>query len=169
MANTIRKVVTVQNQDNCSVIESDCEINDIDHFIKGIEEARSYQVWATHEMPASLDENDPPIPKLQPPKNGTIFRIVDLPPISNYRDRDDLSFNSQQLPPHGERTEASFMTRWGDLMYCIILEGEVTFVLDTNEVILKQGDVLVDRGSHHGWINHTNSSCRIALVLIDAK
>jgi hypothetical protein len=169
MAKDIRRVVTVQNQDSYSVIESDREIDNLDQFISGVAEARSYNVWATHEMPAPLDENDPQIPKLQPPKNGTIFRIIDLPPVSSYQDRDEITFNFQKLSPPQKRTQASFMTRWGDLMYCIILEGEVTFVLDTAEVLLKQGDVLVDRGSHHGWINHTDANCRIALVLIDAK
>lgn len=169
MSKSIRSVVVSQNKKGRSSVCYDGDVKNIDHFMPGVEEACSYNLWATDTMPASLEEDNPEISKLQPSKNGTIFRIIDLPPVSSYLTREDVAFNFETLPPPEERTKSTFMMQWGDLMYGIILEGEVTFVLDDEEVVLKQGDVLVDRGSHHAWINHTDSNCRVALVLLAAN
>ncbi|QLH42066.1 MAG: hypothetical protein HWD59_04600 [Coxiellaceae bacterium] len=55
------------------------------------------------------------------------------------------------------------------LSYAIVLFGEITLIADNNQTVLKAGDVVVDLGSHHAWSNHTDTICRMAFVLIDAK
>ena len=165
----IRKVVVSNDKDGASKVVYDGAVANVEKFIPGVDEALSFNLWATHSSPADLSCDNPEIPSLQPPKNGTIFRILDLPPASRYWNKEGVNFNFAELPQPKERSTASFMTKWGDLMYVIILQGEVTFILDTGEVVLKTGDVLVDRGSHHGWMNHTNEVCRIALIMLDAK
>ena len=42
-------------------------------------------------------------------------------------------------------------------------------LLDDSEIHLKAGDVLVQQGTNHAWVNRGPEVCRIAFVLIDAK
>jgi uncharacterized cupin superfamily protein len=50
-----------------------------------------------------------------------------------------------------------------------VLEGEIDMLLDASEVHLKAGDVLVQQGTNHAWVNRGPIPCRVAFVLIDAK
>jgi uncharacterized cupin superfamily protein len=60
------------------------------------------------------------------------------------------------------------MQKTGTLDLCLILEGEVTLVLDTEEVHLKAGDTVVQRGTNHAWSNRSDKWCRIAISSHDA-
>ncbi len=42
-------------------------------------------------------------------------------------------------------------------------------LLDDSEVHCKAGDVIIQQGTNHGWVNRGSASCRIAFVLIDAQ
>jgi len=61
------------------------------------------------------------------------------------------------------------MHRTETLDYAIILEGEMTMVLDEEDVVLKAGDVVVQCGTAHAWSNRSNAPCTIAFVLIDGE
>ena len=61
------------------------------------------------------------------------------------------------------------MHRTRSIDYAIVLDGEISMLLDDSEVDLKAGDILVQRGTNHAWINRSNRWCRIAFVLIDAE
>jgi mannose-6-phosphate isomerase-like protein (cupin superfamily) len=50
-----------------------------------------------------------------------------------------------------------------------VISGEIDMQLDDSEVHLRAGDVLVQRGTIHNWVNRGNKPCVIAFVLIDAK
>jgi uncharacterized cupin superfamily protein len=60
------------------------------------------------------------------------------------------------------------MHRTKSVDYAIILSGEIDMLLDDSEVHLKAGDVLVQQGTNHAWVNRGIETCRIAFVLIDA-
>jgi mannose-6-phosphate isomerase-like protein (cupin superfamily) len=49
------------------------------------------------------------------------------------------------------------------------MSGEIDMALDDSVVHLKAGDVLVQRGTIHNWINRGIEACVIAFILIDAK
>ena len=53
--------------------------------------------------------------------------------------------------------------------YAIVLDGEIDMLLDDTEVHVKAGDVLVQQGTNHAWVNNGTKPCRIAFILIDAK
>src|SRR6185369_13721204 len=53
--------------------------------------------------------------------------------------------------------------------YALVLEGEIDMLLDDTEVHVKAGDVLVQQGTNHAWVNNGEQPCRIAFILIDAK
>jgi hypothetical protein len=53
--------------------------------------------------------------------------------------------------------------------YAIVLAGEIYALMDEGEVLLKQGDVLVQRGTNHAWSNRSDAPAYLAFVLIDAE
>ena len=54
------------------------------------------------------------------------------------------------------------------LDFCLILKGEITLVLDTEEVDLRAGDTVVQRGTRHAWTNRSSRPCVIAISSHDA-
>ena len=61
------------------------------------------------------------------------------------------------------------MHRTDSLDYAIVISGEIEMLLDDSQVHLKTGDVIVQQGTNHAWVNRGKEVCRIAFVLIDAK
>jgi uncharacterized cupin superfamily protein len=55
------------------------------------------------------------------------------------------------------------------LDYVMILSGEIDMLMDDSEVHLKAGDVVVQRGTNHAWVNRGNVPCKVALILVDAR
>ena len=51
----------------------------------------------------------------------------------------------------------------------MVLEGEIDLLLDDGEVRLTAGDVVVQRGTNHAWLNRGSVPCRLAMVFIDAR
>jgi len=60
------------------------------------------------------------------------------------------------------------MQKTRTLDFCLVLEGEITLVLDTDEVDLKAGDTVVQRGTNHAWSNRSNRPCVVAFSSHDA-
>ena len=69
---------------------------------------------------------------------------------------------------YSPRAPHPYMQKTRTLDFCLILEGEATLVLDTEEVALKAGDAVVQRGTNHAWSNRSDKSCRIAISSHDA-
>ena len=59
------------------------------------------------------------------------------------------------------------MHRTETIDYGIVLEGELVLIMDEGETTVRPGDIVVQRGTNHGWANRTNENCRIAFILID--
>lgn len=53
--------------------------------------------------------------------------------------------------------------------HVVVLDGELVCVFDDGEVVLRPGDVLVQRGVQHAWSNRTDKPCRVLAVIIDAN
>jgi len=58
------------------------------------------------------------------------------------------------------------MHRTESLDFGILIDGELTLILDDSEVQLKPGDIVVQRGTNHAWSNRGDKPCRIAFVLL---
>jgi quercetin dioxygenase-like cupin family protein len=78
--------------------------------------------------------------------NGTVFRILELAPGNTPR-----------------------MHRTDSLDYAVIMSGEIDMELDGSTTHLTAGDVVVQRGTVHNWVNRGTQPCVIAFVLIAAK
>ena len=61
------------------------------------------------------------------------------------------------------------MHRTETIDYVIVMQGELDMDMDDSTVRLKAGDVMVQRGTNHSWVNRGTEVARAAFVLIDAK
>jgi quercetin dioxygenase-like cupin family protein len=59
--------------------------------------------------------------------------------------------------------------RTDSIDYATVIAGEIDMELDGESVRLRAGDVLVQRGTIHNWVNKGTAPCVIAFVLIAAK
>ena len=59
------------------------------------------------------------------------------------------------------------MHRTETIDYGIVLEGEIVLIMDEGETVVRAGDVVIQRGTNHGWANRSDQICRIAFILID--
>lgn len=140
-------------------------------------------LWTTDTMPVPTHGSVDPITdamKLEPVANGMNFRIVEFPPEANYIDNisaDDAekafgamgASHALEGATDAGRPRHPFMHKTSTLDYAIILSGEVYMMLDDDELLMKAGDVCIQRATNHVWSNRSNDVCRIAFVLIDGK
>ena len=127
-------------------------------------------LWVTDETPADIaGSTDKSVREIgvPPPPGGTIFRVVDFPPEGTARSREAI-LKEMGVSDHGGARHAA-MHRTRSIDYAIVLEGEIDMLLDDSEVHLRAGDVLVQQGTNHAWVNRGPQACRMAFVLIDAK
>ena len=127
-------------------------------------------LWTTEEMPADISGSaDRSLREIgvPPPPNGTIFRVVDFPPESGARSRAAI-LKEMGVSDHGGARHAA-MHRTKSVDYAVVLEGEIDMLLDDSEVHLTAGDVLVQQGTNHAWVNRGSRPCRMVFVLVDAK
>ena len=110
--------------------------------------------------------------RLMPPKNGSIFRIVEVPPDSERNlanlETAPAAIGAADPVDHGTLRHPGFhKTNTVDCV--VVLEGEIWAMMDLGETLLKTGDVIVQRGTNHSWSNRSDRVCRIAVVTIDAN
>lgn len=139
-----------------------------------------YEIWNTRETPAVIDRaSGEPAEDgitLAPPKNGTRIRVLDIPPD----DARIAELTPDQARAHfaevgagasvshpGGGSRHAFMHRTETIDYGIMIEGELTLIVDNAETVLHAGDIVIQRGTNHGWANRSDRNCRIAFILID--
>jgi mannose-6-phosphate isomerase-like protein (cupin superfamily) len=170
----LRRVVTTLDTTGKAIVLFDGENPN-----RNIRPARgnvSRVIWATAGAPAEIQgtEDRSKLAKgTSPPANGTVFRIVDYPPDMGKAETLDVSQRMDELTKEGAirglPPKHPFMHRTRSIDYAIVMQGEIDMMLDDSEVHLKAGDVIVQQGTNHAWINRSNDICRIAFVLVDAK
>jgi hypothetical protein len=132
-------------------------------------------LWETKGAPASNDGSVDAAARpvhLEPPKNGTILRIVEFPPDSHWRQNADArkAFDSIGAGHAPDKHSADpMMHKTATVDYIIVLKGEIWPIMDKGEVLLKPGDILVQRGTNHSWSVRTSEPCIIAAALVSAK
>jgi mannose-6-phosphate isomerase-like protein (cupin superfamily) len=135
-------------------------------------------LWVTDTMPAVVTQpNDAAERKIgvHPPPHGTVFRVVEFPPGKDVRGDYESRLclmREMGLAPEGpcrEHPRDPGMHRTLTLDYAVIMSGEIDMLLDDAEVHLKAGDVVIQQGTNHAWVNRGGEPCQIAFVLIDGK
>jgi quercetin dioxygenase-like cupin family protein len=141
----LRQVVTGHDANGRAVVK-------IDEVSKNLTSSRAGQmacvVWTTESFPVdNTGDADAGLRQVGTTlNNGTVFRVVEFSP---------------GVAPRVHRTDS--------IDYAVVMSGEIDMELDDSVVHLKAGDVLVQRGTIHNWVNRGTEPCVIAFVLIDAK
>jgi quercetin dioxygenase-like cupin family protein len=144
---------------------------------------RSTDIWRTNASPAPItkQELDPTLVPytLHPAPQGTVIRVSEIAPESEEGDIYSLPpdqvhemfwrIGSEAASTFGRGSSYPFMHRTETVDYAFVIEGEITLVLDDQEVLLKAGDVAVQRGTNHGWSNRSDKVCRILFILCDGR
>jgi len=145
MSINVRRVVTGHDdQGRAKVL--------IDEMVKNVATQRPgalYSViWSSEGFPVDNDGNvDPSGKKIGTTiANGTVFRVVSFGP---------------GVAPRNHRTDS--------IDYAVVMSGEIDMELDDGKVHLKAGDVLVQRGTIHNWVNNGVEPCVIPFTLVSAK
>ena len=137
----VRRVVTGKDKEGKSIVKWDSEIDSKPAGRPGVEKV---EIWATESLPAKFTEDDPVDWDLPTSlANGSILRFSYLGP--------------------------GVAKRWhftDTIDYGIVLSGEIWMELEKDEVHLWAGDVIIQRGTNHNWVNRGNQVCVIAFVLI---
>lgn len=147
-----RRVVTGHSPDGTSVVLSD----DVPPVRREVAASgvTFVEMWNTTGMPAVVTHEEPEpteeVWRVPPPPHGTVVRLAEFPPGR-------LSERGLQSPVH--RTET--------IDYAVMIEGELVAIVDDTEVVVRAGDVLVQRGTDHAWANRSDAVARIAFILVD--
>ena len=144
MSLKIRRVITGHDDDGKAVVLIDEICRNV---ISRRERHHSCVVWSTASFPVdnsgSQDESQRPVGA--PGPEGTVFRIIEYGP---------------GVAPRNHRTST--------IDYAVVISGEIDMELDDSVVHLKAGDVVVQRGTIHNWVNRGSAPCVIAFALIAA-
>lgn len=145
MALRVRRVITGHDDSGRAVVK-------IDEVSKNLTSGRPGQmacvIWTTEGFPVdNTGDADEGVRRVGTTlNNGTVFRVVEFSP---------------GVARRNHRTDS--------IDYAVVISGELDMEIDESVVHLKAGDVLVQRGTIHNWVNRGTEPCVIAFVLIDAK
>jgi len=180
-SNTFRRIVTGHDADKKAIIVSDAAPA-LTQLIGGPGGPTFFEVWNTQETPALIhpqpDEIDETKLVLAPPKNGTRIRVIEFPPegeeIKKLTSADAAEKFKTMGGEHASTSSAAgaphpLMHRTQTVDYGIVLEGEITMILDRGETTIKAGDIIIQNGTNHAWANRSGKICRMAFVLIDGQ
>lgn len=149
-----RRIVTGHDAEGRSVLVSDGPVPVSREIAE--DGVAFHEVWVTSGAPAPIHagQEDPTGGEITvpPPGNGTRIRVNEFLP--GHLDADGL-----QSPMH--RTES--------IDYGVVLEGEITLVLDGGEVTAGPGDIVIQRGTDHAWANRGDRVARVAFILVDGE
>jgi quercetin dioxygenase-like cupin family protein len=145
MALQVRRVITGHDAGGRAVVKIDEVAR---HLRSGRPGATACNIWTTEGFPASNDgDADAGLRDVGTTlENGTIFRVIEFAP---------------GLAARNHRTDS--------IDYIVVMSGEIDMELDGSTVHLKAGDVMVQRGTMHNWVNRGTAPCVLAVVLVDAR
>jgi len=136
----VRRVVTANDNEEKSFVKWDSEIEP-DQKRPGF---YSLEMWSTRQLPAEITEEDPTQQWIGTAiAGGSVFRL------------------GLYEPGVAERWHRS-----DTIDYAVVLSGEMWMQLDKEEVHLKTGDVVIQRGTIHNWVNRGEKPCLMLYVLI---
>jgi quercetin dioxygenase-like cupin family protein len=206
MPKPIRRVVTGHDAAGHSVFVMDTAAPHV--YCRSPGSAVVTELWETRSAPADnrgrAEVTDHAF-RLVPPKNGTVFRIIEYPPdrqrlaaLEAQRAGADDGSGHAAAFDRGARRRARFRAsvrradfrvaalaarfarqrgaprhpgfhKTASVDYAIVLNGEIYALMDEGEVLLKAGDVLIQRGTNHAWSNRSDEPATLAFVLVDAE
>ncbi len=173
---TVRRIVTGHNEQGQAVIASDGAPPKIIE-LRAVPGTVFYELWNTNASPAPIDNSDDPTLRplqLHPTPQGSIIRIVDIPPDKDNLSDEDIAVGFAQIGAANATTLKAdsphkLMHRTETVDYGMLVAGELWLVLDASETKLMPGDVVIQRGTNHAWSNRSNETARMVFILLDGK
>ncbi len=172
-----RRIVCMDREAGKSCLVSDSPSPDV-----RIDPARpgyaSQRMWVTDGTPAKIVLETLHLPhSIEPPPNGSVLNVVTFPPDAAWKGKINASdveafFKSMGSPKASTLSPQAphpYMQKTRTLEFGIVLEGELVLVLDTQEVVVRKGDFVVQRGTNHAWSNKTDKPAVIAIATHDGK
>ena len=180
MLHPVRRIVTGHDESGRSIILSD-EYSPHRRPSPVYPNRGLTDLWRSNETPAFNEGNTDNAATevvLTPPKNGSVFRFFQIPPDDTGEGKTpeelqaaaDATFTAMGAA-HNRDPSARHpnMHKTDSVDYIILLQGEVTLILDEGEVDMKPLDVVVQRGTNHAWSNRSDDIAVLAGILIDAE
>lgn len=177
----IRRVVTGHDGQGRAIIQEDGPVARMQR-IGGDIGPMFHEVWNTRATPAPIDaDSGEPAEEgivLAPPEGGTRIRVLDIPPegdgIRNMTPEEAAAHFAEVGAGHASNAakagaKHALMHRTETIDYGIVLEGELVLIMDEGETTVRAGDIVIQRGTNHGWANRSGANCRIAFILIDGE
>ena len=170
----MRRIVTGHNDNGKSIVTIDGPpARSIGEDVGGL-----FELWNTDGTAVistdSIDRADDEI-ILSPPSGGTKFRYFQINPLPEGVSEDMLqeiaadAFEKVGAAHHRvDTTKHPAMHKTETIDYIILLKGDVTLILDEEEVDIKPFDVVVQRGTNHAWVNNGTEPALLIAVLIDS-
>lgn len=176
---SVRRIVTGHDASGRAIIQEDGPVQRVQR-IGGEIGPMFHEVWNTQATPAPLDAaSSEPAEQgiiLAPPKNGTRIRVLDIPPEGDgirAMTPEEARAHFAEVGAHdasahhGEGSRHALMHRTETIDYGIVVEGELVLIMDEGETTVRAGDIVIQRGTNHGWSNRSDRNCRIVFILID--
>ena len=145
MALRVRRIITGHDDRGRAIVKIDEVAR---HLFTGRPGATACNIWTTEGFPVNNDGQDDAGQRKAGTtlRGGTIFRMIEFAP---------------GVAARNHRTDS--------IDYITVISGEIDMELDDSTVHLKAGDVMVQRGTIHNWVNRGTAPCVLTVVLIDAK
>jgi hypothetical protein len=158
----LRRIVTGHDKAGRAVLLSDAAPTRVQ--VLGAHGPTFYEIWNTRETPVQIDRSSGEPHEAQltlaPPRNGTRIRVLDIPPETEATTRIDAAAARAHFAQIGAghactaagdaNARHPFMHRTESIDYGIVLEGEITLILDDDETTVKAADIVIQRGTDHG-------------------
>ena len=134
------------------------------------------RMWVTDRTPAHIQNETLDTPHtLEPPKAGSLCRYLQIPPDAVWKGKVGsaevqayfMAMGSPAASTYSGSAPHPYMQKTRTLDFALIIEGEITLVLDLEEVNLSAGDTVVLRGANHAWSNRSDKPCIIAMSMHD--
>jgi len=176
----VRRVVTGHDRNGKAVVLSDGPVPVV-HSNPMRAGQLSHEIWKTSAMPLPITRDEPEPTagprQLHPAPMGTVFRISEVPPetdaVRNLTpEQARAAFrasNAEDASTWGRGGRHPLMHRTETVDYAVVLEGEITLLLDEGDVNLKAGDIVIQRGTNHAWSNRSGKPVTMLYVLIDGR
>lgn len=179
MTGFVRRVVTGHDKDGKAIVLSDGLVARV--YTNPVRPGhRSSDIWETRGMPVSVCREEPdPVAVVSSFLSplGVKIRISELEPEPESVRTIDPKVAAEWYRDSGHSSSSTFgkggrhplMHRTETIDYAVVLEGQMTLVMDDREIVLNTGDVVIQRGTNHAWSNRSSGRVRMLYILIDGR
>ncbi len=172
-----RRIVSIDRTENRGELVGDTAAPDV-----RLDPARpgyaAHRLWVADGHPAKMVYETLHLPHtIEPPPRGSVCRVIDYPTDASWKGKvgaaEVAEFFKAMGSPGASTYSASaphpYMQKTRTVDFVCILEGDITLLLDTQEVNMKQGEIAVLRGANHAWSNRSGKPARISVCTHDGK